>query len=232
MRNEFIKTENVLKFEDVCADLESRESLIGPSLAMVTGPAGRGKSEAAKRYATQSDAVYIPPVAVRTPLMLLQDICFEFSAIKPGRTSACLTLIEEEQRRKRRLIIIDEADLVEMRSLELLRNLNELTGGPILLIGEDDLKRKLGNRPRLSSRIRRKLTFAPISAADVALFYKRSLNQDLSAEVVQRLHKAAGGDWRPVLTIALTIERMMQASGLNDVALELAEQAVAEVQAS
>ena len=54
MLNPFIATGNTTRFDDLCAELANPASLIGPSLAMVTGPAGRGKSEAAKHYATQT----------------------------------------------------------------------------------------------------------------------------------------------------------------------------------
>jgi|GEM_PF-4209609 len=44
MRNEFIETANVTKFNQVCAEVEDSTSLVGPSLVMITGPAGRGKT--------------------------------------------------------------------------------------------------------------------------------------------------------------------------------------------
>ena len=71
MKQEFIETANTKKFNELCSELADRSSLIGPSLAMVTGPAGRGKTEAAKHHATQTDAVYIPPLNTRTPAMVL-----------------------------------------------------------------------------------------------------------------------------------------------------------------
>ena len=226
MKDEFIRTENVTRFEDICRELESRESRIGPSLGMVTGPAGRGKSLAAKRYATQSEAVYVPPMLIRTPVMLLREICFELSAVRPARTEACLTQIETAMRDQRRLVIVDEADLMEIRLLEMLRNLNEVTECPVLLIGEEGLAGKIKSRRRLSSRIRRRLEFGPVTQADVALFYKRALGQELTPDTVAVLHRHSEGDWRPVLTLALAIERALAASGLNTVSPDLAAEVV------
>lgn len=229
MRNEFIRTENATRFDELCQELESRESLIGPSLGMVVGPAGRGKSEAAKRVCVQTEAVYIPPMLIRTPLMLLKEVCFELAAIRPGRTDGCLAMIKSEMRKYRRLIIIDEADLLEMRNLEMLRNLNETTSAPILLIGEEDLVPKIESKRRLSSRIRRRMHFSAVTQADVALFYKRCLGLTLSPEQVQLLHKDCQGDWRPVLAVALAIERAMKASGLTELTTELADNVVNEM---
>jgi DNA transposition AAA+ family ATPase len=195
---------------------------VGPSLALVTGPAGRGKTEAAKHYAVHSSAIYIPPMNVRTPTMVLREIAFELARIRPSRSDACLALIGEEMAKERRLVFIDEADLLPMAILEMLRNLNERYACPVCLIGEDELKGKIESRRRLSSRIRRRMEFTPVSQQDVAFFFKRCLDLNLSADVTAAIHKECKGDWRPVLTTALGIERAMKASGLNEISLEMA----------
>ena len=223
MKNQFIITENVEHFDSICVELEGAESQIGPSLAMVTGPAGRGKSEAARHYATNSSAVYIPPLNKRTGLMLLKTICFELAFVKPGRTDACVDLISEEMARSRRLIILDEADLLPISIIEMIRNINEICGCPVVLMGEQELKGKIGSRRRLASRIRRKIEFSPLSQADIVLFFRKNMGVDLTAvpEAISLLHEYSKGDWRPVLVAALDIERAMIASGISDASIEL-----------
>lgn len=221
MKNEFIETINVNKFEKICQELESTSALIGPSLAMVTGPAGRGKTEAAKHYVIGGSAVYIPPMNTRTHTMMLREIAFELGGVRPARQEACLMSIGAEMEKERRVIIIDEADLLPVNILEMLRNVNERYACPIVLIGEDILKSKVESRRRLSSRVRRRLEFAPISAQDIAFFFKRCLNLKLSPDVLAEVHKHCRGDWRPVLTVALGVERSMRASNLKEVSVEM-----------
>ena len=108
MKNEFIETVNVNKFNKICDELEDTASLIGPSLAMVTGPAGRGKTEAAKHRAIHSGAVYIPPLNTRTPAMVLREIAFELGKLRPTRSETCLAIINEEMSKERRIIFIDQ----------------------------------------------------------------------------------------------------------------------------
>ena len=146
MKQQFIETGNTQKFADICNELMSPSSLIGPSLAMVTGPAGRGKTEAARHYSVHHGGIYISPMITRTPAMLLREICFELSGMRPARTDGCLNVIGEAMSQKRQLLIIDESDLLELRSLEMLRNCNELFACPIVFLGEDSLKRKIGTR--------------------------------------------------------------------------------------
>jgi len=223
MKATFIETENVKRFDAICAELESEESLVGPSLAMVTSPAGRGKTEACRHYAAQSRAVYLAPMNVRSPLMLLREITFELNTSRPGRIELCLQVIAEEMGRERRLVIIDEADLLPMPVLEMIRNLNDRYASPILLIGEDDLKGRLASRRRLASRIRRRMQFEPIQTSDVALFFRKSLETALSPKAVSVIRRYSQGDWRPVVTLAADIERAMMASGLKQASDELVQ---------
>jgi len=221
VKNEFIDTPNVGKFNTICRELEDAGSLIGPSLAMVSGPAGRGKTEAAKHYAVHSSAVYIPPLNTRTPAMLLREIAFELGKIRPLRSEACLEIIGEEMAKERRLIMVDEADLLPMQILEMLRNVNERYACPILLIGEDQLKGRVESRRRLSSRIRRRMEFTPVSQQDVAFFFMRCLDLKLRADLTAEIQRHSRGDWRPVLTAAIGIERAMMASGSIECTMEM-----------
>lgn len=226
MKNEFISTRNVTQFNDICVELEDVQSLIGPSLAMVTGPAGRGKTEAAKHYVAQNSAIYVPPLNIRTPVMLLKTITFDLCKVKPGRSEKCLEMIGDEMGKERRLIIVDEADLLAMNVLEMLRNLNELHACPVILIGEEDLKGKIASRRRLASRIRRRVEFSPLTQPDVVLFFKKALDLKLSPEVVTILHRHSKGDWRPVLTAAIAIERALKASGLAEATEQLVQEII------
>lgn len=220
MKPEFIETPNTLKFNEICDELSDSVSLIGPSLGMVTGPAGRGKTEAAKHYATQTAAIYIPPLNIRTPPMILREIAFELAKVRPARSDAALTVIGDEMGKDRRLVIIDEADLLAMPILEMLRNINERFACPILLIGEDELAGRIASRRRLSSRIRRKMEFPPISQHDIAFFLLQSFGLTASPEIILPIHRYSKGDWRPVLTVAVGIERAMKASGINEITVE------------
>lgn len=221
MKQQFIETENTKNVTEMFDELISPMSLIGPSLAIVTGPAGRGKSEASQHYAVHNGAVYIPPMNIRTPATVLREITFELQNIRPQRFESCVLAIGESMAKERKLIIIDEADLLPIAILEMLRNLNERCGCPIVLIGEEQLKVKIGTRRRLYSRIRRRLDFSPINQHDIAYFFRAALGVKLGPEVTAIINRHANGDWRPVLTAAISIERAMNASGVKEPTLEM-----------
>ncbi len=226
MKNEFIETHNVIKFNEICRELEDPASRIGPSLAMVSGPAGRGKTEAAKRLANSNGSIYIAPRNTSTPTMVLRRICFELCKNKPYRKEECFNVIQEEMLKERRLVIIDEADLLPIHILEMLRNLNEEFSFPILLMGESGLPGKIFSRRRLASRIRQSMEFGPIIPADILQFFRKALGLRLSPEAVDAIHKYSKGDWRDVLNLAVSIERAMKASSLSEVNVALVEDAI------
>jgi len=226
MKNVFISTGNTSKFDTICDEMADPGSMIGPSLAMVTGPAGRGKSEAAKRYAAQTSAIYIPPMNIRSATMVLREIAFELSTVSPSRSEKCLSVIGEEMSKDRRLIIIDEADLLNLQILEMLRNVNERYACPIILIGEDELKGKVGSRRRIASRIRRKMEFTSVMQADIVYFVKQSLDVEIAGDVAGQILHHAKGDWRPVLTVVIAIERAMKANSLDEISPELADSVI------
>jgi DNA transposition AAA+ family ATPase len=124
--------------------------------------------------------------------------------------------------KERRLIIIDEADLLPMQTLEMLRNVSELYSFPILMIGEDSrLESKIASRRRLSSRIRRRLEFGPITQADCLQFLRKALDAKVTPEVCAFIHRGCEGNWRPLLVRAAAIERALRASGLSEITMDL-----------
>jgi len=226
LRNVFIATENASNFERICNELRDPTSLIGPSLAQVTGPAGRGKSEAAKRRAVQTNDIYLPPMNQRSPLMLLREIEFELAKEKHGRIETCLDVIGQEMGRERRLIIIDEADLLKFSILEMCRNMNERFACPIVFIGETGLAGKLARERRMASRLRCKMAFDPVTQADISLYFENALGFPLTPSDIALVQRHSKGDWRPILTLAVFIDRAMAASGLTEIPEGLVRQII------
>ena len=227
MKQVFINTLSVIQANEAIDEVEGPEGLIGPSLITIISPPGRGKSEWAKHRTTNSNAIYLPPMNIRTAAMVLREIAFQLYKVRPVKSEGCLSIISEEMSRERRSIIVDEADLLAISILEMLRNLNEVCSCPIILIGEESLKGKIATRRRISSRVRRHLEFSPVMQPDIVLFFRNALELDIPSKAVALIHRYSQGDWRPVLTVAIAIERAVRASGLNEVPEKLVKEIVA-----
>ena len=99
----------------------------------------------------------------------------------------------------------------------------EWNGAALLneIIGEDDLKGRIASRRRLASRIRRRLEFGPLTQQDVAFFFRQAMGAKASPEVTAMINHHGKGDWRPVLTAAIALERAMHASNTSEISMEM-----------
>lgn len=216
MRDVFVSTQNFQKFETLCNELLS--SALGVEMAAVIGRAGRGKTSAAERiYTMNPNTVYALYREDAKPNELLREVTFRLCGVRPNRREVCFEKIREELSGRRRIIMVDEADRMPIKCMNVLRNIHDECRAPVLLIGEEDLVEKLGRERRLISRVRAVMKFEPISQADVAVFYKMALDVRLTPDNAAKLLKHSGGDFRRVLTGAVEAERLARASGMTDI---------------
>jgi hypothetical protein len=213
MRDCFIATENFQKMQELVGELLG--PVLGVEMASVLGRAGRGKTTAAERiYATNGSTVYVLYHEDWSYTELLREIAFRMCGTRPRYRQACFDMIRSEMATRRRVIMVDEADRMNLKCLNVLRNIHDVCRVPVLLIGEDDLAPKMGRERRLISRLRATLSFEPVAQADVTVFFKNALGQMITPEQAAKLLKHSQGDFRNVLTAGVVIERMMKASGI------------------
>jgi len=210
----FIATQNFQKMQVLC------DELLGPALgvemAAVLGRAGRGKTTAAERiYAVNENTVYVLYHEDWPYNELLREITFRLCNERPRFRQTCFDMIQTELAAHRRIIMVDEADRMNLKCLNVLRNVHDVCKVPVLLIGEEVLARKLGRERRLISRVRSMVNFEPVSQADVMVFFKSAMDQALTPEQAAKLLKHSEGDFRKVLTAAVQADRIMTASGIE-----------------
>ena len=67
---------------------------------------------------------------------------WELAAVKPAKSTAAIEVIIESMAARRAVIMVDEADRATPKLLDLLRDVNGMTGASIILIGEENLTGK------------------------------------------------------------------------------------------
>jgi DNA transposition AAA+ family ATPase len=213
MKDIFIPTKNYQQMNALCAELMGAS--LGVEMAVVVGRAGRGKTTAAERiYTTNKNTVYVLYHESWSYTELLREITFRLCGVRPRVRQKCFEFIQTEISGSRRIIMVDEADRMNLKVLNVLRNIHDVCKTPIILIGEENLKSKIGRERRLISRMRDILWFSPVCQADVNVWYREAMDQRLAPEFAEKLLAHAQGDFRNVLTDALAAERIMQASGI------------------
>lgn len=217
----FVTTENVIKFQSLCEELKSTD--LTSSFGIVSGRAGRGKTKTAIWYAVQNpnDAVYVLYIDGMSIPQLAREICFEVTGLRPRSFYDCLIEIEKTTRIKRKLILIDEADKMPKKYIEMLRGFNERCLCPIVLIGEETITSKLDEERRLKSRVRRAINFEPLSVSDVVTFYQMSIGIDVDPSVAVLLWERAKGDFRVVVRDAYSVVRVLNTNETTELTAEM-----------
>lgn len=168
MHKLFVKTRNVKNFIGLMNNLIDKSNEV-PKMGLIYGDPGLGKTQTAVWWATNNDAVYVRAQNKMTCRWLLEKIVYELGE-SPSRKMA--DLIEQcitHLRLKPQVIIIDEVDYLinRHRIVETLRDLHDLTGVPIVLIGMQEAKTKLGKYRHLYDRISEIIEFKPFSKDDM-----------------------------------------------------------------
>jgi len=154
----FLMTETAQSIFDAC-DTASEEG----EITLVIGNPGAGKTEALKEYRRRFDApppsskigkeiqahtdpkpvrrvVYYAVIYRMRPKTLLQELAREFSVSASGTAATIANRIVERMRREPTLLVIDEADHLDVPSLETLRHLHDQTGVGLVLAGTHKLE--------------------------------------------------------------------------------------------
>lgn len=211
-----VLTPSVSRFKALADDLSAPDGTMSSSIGMAIGTAERGKTHSAKWYVQENpNASYVLFVDGSTKTQLLRDICESVAHTRPHSFGECLSVLEENCKYARKLVIIDEADKLPVRYLEIIRALNERCQLPFLLVGEEGLKTKTDRIPRLRSRIRNPIVlFDRTHAVDVAAYYHEAAGIDITPSTADRLVRHAQGGFRSIVNDSIAISKMAKASGL------------------
>ncbi|WP_321276953.1 ATP-binding protein [Thiomicrorhabdus indica] len=141
-----------------------------PGIMAFYGPSGYGKSVAATYAYNKYQAYYIQCKSVWTKKYFLVNLLKEMG-VQPAKSIPEMTdQAAQEIELSQRPLIIDEADfLVEKNMIEVVRDIYEMTGAAIILIGEEQLPAKLKKYERFHNRVLEWIQAQPVSVSEVQL---------------------------------------------------------------
>ncbi len=211
----FVKTKNVRNFGVLMDGLElaAGEGRLG----LVYGRAGRGKTRTCQWYTAQNDAVYLRMATVwrTSELPFLQALCTEcgWQGNPPGRKAVAFTAAVDMLVQRPRPVFLDEIEKLAGWFLDVVRDLSDLSGAPIILVGEEELVSVMRRNRRVWSRTYQQLLFEPIEVRDIIVYAKEFAGLTLSPAVAGIFHKAAGGDFRIVRRDIINLVQILNAKG-------------------
>jgi SpoVK/Ycf46/Vps4 family AAA+-type ATPase len=166
------------------------------------GPSGFGKTVACSHVAAVTDAAYVEAKSVWTGKTFLEKLAIELGVIHLKKTaSGIMDQIVEAVAQRPCPIIIDEMDhLVKKQSVELIRDIYEGTGVPIMMVGEEALPAKLKEWERFDNRILRAEAAMPSTLEDGRLLrdlYVRKVA--MADDLVDMFTEQCGGVTRRIV---------------------------------
>ena len=217
MHKLFVKTRNVKNFIGLMNNLIDKSNEV-PKMGLIYGDPGLGKTQTAVWWATNNDAVYVRAQNKMTCRWLLEKIVYELGE-SPSRKMA--DLIEQcitHLRLKPQIIIIDEVDYLinRHRIVETLRDLHDLTGVPIVLIGMQEAKTKLGKYRHLYDRISEIIEFKPFSKDDLDVIVEE-LSEIKITDEAKEIFFEKTNRFRQVIKGISLLENLAKTNGLNKI---------------
>lgn len=217
MKRVFAKTQNVERFLASMTRLHSRQEGI-PGMALVFGEPGLGKTKTALWWVAHNDGVFIRTKKLMTGRWLLEEIVTELGEAPMRRTSDLFKQAVEQLLERPRTIFVDEADYLahDPRVLETLRDLHDITGTPIVLIGMDQADKKLARYKHLFDRFSEVLKFHPLTEVDIRMIANQLCEVPLSDCAVQYIASQANR-FRRVIVWLYKAETLARTNSLREV---------------
>ncbi len=192
-----------------------------PGIVVLYGPSGYGKSFAAAYAANKFDAYYVECKSVWTVKTLLINIIREMGIAPEQTIAGMVDQVSEQLALSERPLIIDEVDhIVKKRAIEVIRDVYEGSGAPILLIGEEKLSIKLRQWERFHNRVLDWLPAQPADKADAkALAKMYSPDIGIATDLLSKIVDVTRGVTRRICVNIHNIRGLAKTKGWETVSL-------------
>lgn len=220
MKHRIVPVKNVVRLSEASDALIYR-SMGMPGMGLIWGPTGYGKTTAATWLINRVHGVYVRPMATSTPTSFLGSILRELDQEARGNCAQMVERIVEALATSNRPLFVDEADYIAERArlTETLRDIHDLSTVPVVLIGMAGIQRKLGQRQQLSGRIAQWVEFGPADLEDARALSDGLCEIPVADDLLERLHRAAGGEVRRITVGLGRIEQHGRARSLDSMTL-------------
>ncbi|MDR3631743.1 MAG: ATP-binding protein [Desulfocapsaceae bacterium] len=218
MKETFAITKNVRRFvhgvEVVQTPIKGR---IGNMLAF--GPPGTGKTDVGQWYAGQNDIPYVRAKDISSRRSLLANIVSELGVAGSFRADDLFNQIIEQLIERPRPIIIDEVDyLVRGGAVEVLRDINDMTNTPIIMIGMEHSEKNLRRFRHLYDRFTAIIRFELFDVVEIRELAESICTVKLSDCAIQYIVQTGQGKLRTTTTWFSRAEQLAKRNKLDEVA--------------
>lgn len=214
---------NVAAFATLLQRMVDRDGDM-PGLACFFGPSGWGKTKSAVYGAHRHRAVYVECGQFTSARSLMKQILIEYGeqnprgSIEEMKSRAIMLMVAD----RTRPLIVDEAHFVATkRFVDLLRELSDKSGAPVVLIGEEQLPQHLEAFERVHNRVLEWLPALPCDAEDFShLAAVRCRGIRIAADLATAILERTEGNTRRIVINMSRIVDIARLTGANEIGLE------------
>lgn len=222
MKHKTVKTKDVRKFQTGIDQLLDRpEGTEG--MGVLWGPPGTGKSTALAYFTNLYDGIFIRALTCSTVTSILGDICRYLGHDRMLRKSDMVEYIVKKLTKgepgepdpEPRPIFIDEADYCfkHFELVDILRDIYDLSGCPVIFVGMEDIARKIKEQGRFARRITQWIEFQGLDLEDAVQVTEECCEVELTPEMAQYVYRETAGNIGRLIIALTKIESYAKANG-------------------
>lgn len=222
MRNKLAIMKNVVRLRTAYESLAQRDHGV-PGMGLVHGFTGAGKTTAIAWLVNQSQGIYVRAASTWTPASMLGDIMAELGLAPIHRNSAAMKVVAERISDQARPLFVDESDYLfsNGKMLDSLRDIHDVSGSPVILVGMEGIEARLASRKQLARRISQWVEFLPADIADARVLAQAVCEIDLKDDLLAELHEQTNGSVGLMVVGMSRIEALAKANSWSGVDLDL-----------
>ncbi len=221
MNRIFVKTTNVKNFIGLVENLLDKPKNI-PKMGLIYGEPGLGKSQTALWLACKYDAIYLRATNLMTGRWLLEEIAKEMDEIPRYLPSDNFNLIVQKLKQKPQLIIVDEIDYLmnNLKTIEILRDIHDETGCPIIFVGMGLAHKKLERYKHLFDRFSEIVKFETFGVNDISQIINQLAEIKFTAYSIEYIHKKYNR-FRQIVQLINQLEIVAKENNLQEITLDV-----------
>ncbi len=218
MRAITAKTKNVMAAFDAYQTVEQAAHEGSPAMALFSGQAGLGKTTAGAYLFVSADGILVRCLKSDTIGTFLERLSNDLGLDKRQRKVDMINFIVKELAITGKPLFIDEADYLadKVEVLETIRDIYDLAGVPIILIGYEHLPKKIKRLPQLFSRISQHVKFQKADEEDIQLMATELVEHtNVEYDLLMSLLDCSKGNIRDITTGLARIEKFAKSNNLK-----------------
>lgn len=214
MNHHMAITKNVKRFLAAVRELEERPTGV-EGMAILYGEPGEGKSTTVAYACNTLNGIFLRALRRWRATSMLGALMIELGMHKSRFIDPMMDAIIEKLTADPRPIFVDEADYLFAAPdmLDILRDIYDISGSPVILIGMEEFARKLQVRSKFARRITQWVVFSGIDIEDTVEVARTVTDIEIAEDMLAYIHRAARANIGRMVT---AIARIQHFARLND----------------